>query len=265
MNRRYLVTSFIILGTVVAASFALPTFFDDQAGPLESDQTYPAGAGPDQINFTALNAGDSNLTHTPRSYWDSYAIRYTAPPDRRLIEGEYYINSATGEIIADRWDNATVYRNGTVYAFFQPAESLPEHQREQFASDSQFVYENTTDAYYRYDPYYGQIAPTNIGRHTILLDSYTWEAVNTTTHRGVPVIIYRATGVRSGSQAPPPINTTLQLGIDDGIVYRYDLTQDADEGPYHYTYSVEPASFPDHEWVNTARDLASTNDSRSDR
>jgi hypothetical protein len=263
MDRRYLVVGLLALVAVVTASFALATVWSAPSGPLDADRTYPPGAESDHINFSALDAGNANLSHTPRTYWDSYAILYTAPPERRLVEGEYYINSSTGEIIADRWHDAKVYRNGTTYVFFQPAESLPEHQREQFASDPQFVYDNTTNAYYRYDPHYGHIAPTNIGRHTVLLDSYTWEAINTTTHHGVPVITYRVTGTRTDSQVSPPIDGTLRLGVDDGIIYGYDLTLDADERPYHYTYSVRPAPFPEHKWVDTARDLTtnSTNSS----
>lgn len=255
MDRRDLAVGLLIVAAVVVASFAVATAWSAPAGPLGADQTYPPGADADQINFSDLGTGDANLTHTPRNHWDSYAIRYTAPPERRLVEGEYYINSSTGEIIADRWHDATVYRNGTEYAFLQPAESVPEHQREQFDSDPQFVYDDTTDAYYRYDPRYGQIAPTNIGRHTTLLDSYTWEAVNTTTHHGVPVITYQATGTRPDSRAPPATGT-LRLGVEDGLVYGYDLTRDTEGGPYRYAYSVEPAPFPEHEWVDTARELA---------
>jgi hypothetical protein len=256
MDRRHLVAGLLTVVVVVVASVAFISVWSVPSGPLDADQAYPPGAGPDQINFSDLDAGDANLTHTPRTHWESYAIRYSAPPERRLVEGEYYINSPTGEILADRWHDAEVYRNGTEYAFFQPAESLPEHQREQFASDPQFAYDDATDAYYRYDPHYGQIAPTNIGRHTMLLDSYHWEAVNRTTHHGVPIITYRATGTRSDSGAPPLINGTLRLGVEDGLLYGYDITRDADERPYRYTYSVEPAPFPEHEWVDTARDLA---------
>jgi hypothetical protein len=265
MDRRYLVVGLLTLVAIVIATPALLPALSDPSEPLDSDQTYPPGAASDHINFSALNDGDTNLSHTPRSHWDSYAILYTAPPERRLVEGDYYINSSTGEIIADRWHDAKVYRNGTIYVFFQPAGSIPDHQREEFASDPQFVYDNTTDAYYRYDPHYGQIAPTNIGRHTMLLDSYTWEAINTTTHHGIPVITYQVTGIRPDSQAPPPINGTLQLGIDDGIIYTYELTLDADERPYHYTYSVRPAPFPEHEWVDTARNLAANSTDSSSR
>jgi hypothetical protein len=52
------------------------------------------------------------------------------------------------------------------------------------------------------------------------------------------------------------IDGTLQVGVDDGIIYAYDITRGADEGPYHYAYTVRPAPFPEHEWVDTARDLA---------
>ena len=256
MDRRDLAVGLLVLVTVVVASFAVVTVWSAPSGPLATDQTYPPGAEADHINFSALDTSDANLTHTPRKHWDSYAIRYTAPSERRLVEGEYYINSTTGEIIADRWHDATVYRNGTVYAYRQPVESIPEQQREQFDSDPQFVYDDATDAYYRYDPRYGQLAPTNIGRHTMLLDSYTWEAVDTTTHHGVPVITYRATGTRSDSSGAPVINGTLRLGVDDGLVYGYDFTQDTEGEAYRYTYSVEPAPFPEHEWVGTARDLA---------
>lgn len=255
MDRRYYV-GLLTLVAIVVVSFAFVTAWSAPSDPLDSDRTYPPEAGSNQINFSALNADEANLSHTPRKHWESYAILYTAPPERRLVEGEYYVNSSTGEIIADRWHDAKVYRNGTVYVFFQPAESIPEHQRGQFASDPQFVYDNMSDAYYRYDPRYGHIAPTNIGRHTMLLDSYTWEAVNTTTHHGVAVVTYRVTGTRTGSQAPPVINGTLRLGVEDGIIYAYELTQDADERPHHYTYSVRPAPFPEHEWVDTARDIA---------
>lgn len=266
MDRRYLVVTLIALVAIVTASFALATSWSASSSPLDPDQTYPAGAGPDHINFSALNADDTNVSHTPRKYWDSYAIIYTAPPERRLVEGDYYINSSTGETIAERWHDAKVYRNGTIYAFVQPAESISEHQREQFTSDPQFVYDNTTDAYYRYDPHYGQIAPTNIGRHTMILNSYTWEAINTTTHHDVPVITYRVAGTRTDSQVPPAINGTLQLGVKDGIIYTYDITLDADESNYHYTYDVRPAPFPEHEWVDTARDIAAnTTNSSSER
>ncbi|WP_424000623.1 hypothetical protein ACOZ4I_14155 [Haloarcula salina] len=261
MDRRYLVglAALVALG-IGAVAFA--TVWAPQASSPGSEQTYPEGAGPDHINFSALDADETNVSHAPRAHWDSYAIVYDAPPDRRLVEGDYYINSATGEILADRWDNATVYRNGTTYAFLQPADSLPEHQREQFSSDPLFVYDNATDAYYRYDPHYGQIAPTNIGRHPDILDAYTWTATNRTTHHGVPVITYRVSGERTtAADVPPPRNGTLRLGVEDGIIYAFDLTLDADEGTYRYTYDVRPAPFPDHGWVETARGLAAANES----
>lgn len=256
VDRRYLVAGLLTFVVLVVVSLALFPALSVPQGPLGSDRPYPPGAASDQIDFSALGATSGNLSETPREHWDSYAILYTAPSERRLVEGDYYINSSTGEIIADRWHGASVYRNGATYVFFQPVDGVPEHRREQFASDPAFVYDNATDAYYRYDPHYGTIAPTNIGRHTMLLDSYTWEATNRTTHHGVPVITYRVTGTRPDSQTPPPIDGTLQLGVEDGIIYAYDLTLDAEERPYRYTYSVRPAPFPDHEWVDTACDLA---------
>jgi len=255
MDRRSLVVGSLALAAVVA-SVALVTVWSAPSDSIDSERTYPPGAESDHIDFPALAADDDNVSHTPREYWDSYAIVYTAPSERRLVEGDYYINSSTGEILADRWHDAEVYRNGTIYAFVQPAESVPEHRREQFASDPQFVYDDATDAYYRYDARYGHIAPTNIGRHTAMLDSYTWEAVDETTHHGVPVITYRVTGTRTDSQVPPATDGTLRLGAEDGVIYAYDITLDGDERTYHYTYSVRPAPFPEHEWVDRARALA---------
>ncbi|WP_137285559.1 hypothetical protein [Halorussus salinisoli] len=267
MDRRYLIGLVVALVAIGIGLFAFTTFWSPQVTPLGSDQTYPAGTGPDHINFSALETDDTNVSHTPRTYWDSYAIVYTAPPDRRLVEGDYYINSSTGEILAKRWHNATVYRNGTTYAFVQSADSIPtERQREQLESDDRYVYDNTTDAYYRYDLHYGQIAPTNIGRHPDILDAYTWTATNTTTHHGVPVITYCISGERATAAAdvPPAINGTLRLGVEDGIVYAFDITLDGDERDYRYTYDVHPAPFPDHSWVDTAREAASVNKSSNE-
>jgi hypothetical protein len=169
MDRRHVI-GLAALVTVGVGLVAFTALWSPQTTSPESAQAYPTGAGPDHINFSALAANDANVSHTPREHWDSYAIVFTAPPDRPLIEGDYYINSATGEILADRWHNATVYRNGTTYAAVQPAAGIPnERQREELESDDSYVYHNATDAYYRYDPHYGQIAPTNIGRHPALL------------------------------------------------------------------------------------------------
>ena len=198
MNRRFTIGYAVARVTIGIGLVAPVAIWSPQAPPSGSDQTYPAGAGPDHINFSVLEADATNVSHTPRTYWDSYAISYTAPPDRRLVEGEYYINSSTGEILAHRWHNATVYRNRTTYAFVQPAVSIPtERQREQLAADEAYGYDNITDSYYRYDPHYGQIAPTNIGRHPDILDAYTWTATDRTTHYGVPVITYRVSGERT--------------------------------------------------------------------
>lgn len=267
MDRRYSIGLVVVLVAVGIGVVAFTTVWSPRATSPGSDQPYPDGAGPDHINFSALEADETNVSHTPRTYWDSYAIVYTAPPDRRLVEGDYYINSATGEILADRWHNATVYRNGTIYAFVQPADGIStEHQREQFESDDRYVYDDTTDAYYRYDTHYGHLAPTNIGRHPDILDGYTWTATNRTTHHGVPVITYRVTGDRAtAADIPPPRNGTLRLGVEDGIVYAFDLTLDGDERDYRYTYDVTPAPFPDHGWVDTAREVASANTSATER
>ncbi|MFC6784555.1 hypothetical protein [Halobaculum halobium] len=260
MDRRYLIVLVVGLVAIGIGVVAFTSLSSPQATPLGSDQRYPAGAGPDHINFSALDTDDHNVSHTPRKSWDSYAIIYTGPPERRLVEGSYYINSSTGEIIGQRWHNATVYINGSTYAFVQPANSIPEHQRDQFKLDPQFVYETTTDAYYRYDPHYGQVAPTNIGRHPDILNAYTWMAINTTTHHGVPVITYRLSDKRpAATHVPSPITGTLRLGVEDGIVYAFDIRLDADERIYQYRYSVRPAPFPDHGWVNTAREVGSAN------
>lgn len=259
MDRRYAI-GLLVLIAVGSVAVVFTTFVSPQAASPGANQTYPAGAGPDHINFSALNADNATVSHTPRNYWDSYAISYTAPPERPLVEGDYYINSTTGEIVGQRWRNATVYIDGPTYAFVQPTDGLPEHQREQVASDPEFVYDTATDAYYRYDPYYGEVAPTSIGRHPHILDGYTWTATNTTSHHGVPVITYRVAGERaSAAEIPSPIDGTLRLGAEDGIVYAFDITLDGDERDYQYTYDVHPAPFPDHSWVDTARGATSAN------
>lgn len=253
MQRRLSVLVLVLVALVVTAA-AVALAPPDSPAP---DGEYPAGAGPDHVNFSALGADGANVSHTPRAYWDSYAITYTAPPERRLVEGEYYIDSATGEIVADRWHGATVYRNGSTYAVVQPADRLPEREREELDADPAYVYDDATGAYYRYDPHYGRLAPTNIGRHTMILGAYTWTARNRTTHHGVPVVTYRVTGTRSDARdVPPAVDGTLELGAEDGIVYAYDLTLETDDETYRYAYAVKPAPFPDHAWVERARTVA---------
>ena len=261
MHRRHLLALLVALVALITVSATLIAPGPAASNPLSSDQQYPDGVGPNHINFSTLNADGRNVSYTPREYWESYAIIYTEPPERRRVEGNYYINSSTGEIISDLWHGATDYRYGKTYAYVQPADSIPnEDQREEFKSDESFVYDSTTDAYYRYDPYYGRIAPTTIGRHTDILEFYTWEAINTTTHHGVPVITYQVTGKRTNSSRVPPTSSgTLRLGVEDGIVYAFDIALDESEGNYHYTYDVRPVPFPDHEWVETAQDVATTN------
>jgi len=263
MNRRWLfVLVFVVVvgvGVLVAVGPA-PTG-DNTA--LPADQAYPPGAGPTGINFTALDVAETNLTHTPRAHWESYVLGFTETPDTPPVEGTYYINATTGEIITDRFHNATAYRNGSIYAFRQPAAELPtDRGREELAADEAYTYDNATDTYYRYDPRYGQLAPTTIGRHTDIVDAYSWEAVNTTTHHGVPVISYQLTGRQPDADRAQPAEVgTLQLGVDDGLIYAYDLTLDATDATANYSYQVRPAPFPDHEWVSTAKRLQSSNTS----
>ena len=253
----------ILLVAVVGTGVAFSSLGSPSSGPLDSDQQYPPGAGPDEIDFSTLNAGESNVSHTPREYWDAYRINYTEPSDRQRVEGEYFINSRSGELIEERWDDATVYLNGSTYAFVQPADSISARQGERFAEDPMFVYDNATDAYYRYDPVYGAVAPTNLGRHTGILEDYSWKAANTTTHHGVPVITYWVTSKRSESDVLPAINGMLQLGIDDGIIYAFDITLAEGERRYQYTYDVRPAEFPNHGWVETAREISGPNTTTS--
>jgi hypothetical protein len=267
MDRRLLLATLVVVVAVGAVAGAL-TVRSPTTAPSDPDRTYPAGAGADHIHFSTLESDDADVSHTPGEHWDSYAIVYTAPPERPIVEGDYYIDSSTGRTIADRRHDATVYRNGTTYAFAQPAESIPnERQRKEFESDDAFVYDDTTETYYRYDPHYGRLAPTNVGQHTALLEAYAWKAINTTTHHGIPVITYGLTGTRtSNPRIAGASNGTLQLGADDGVIYAYDLTLDTDERTYRYTYDVRPAPFPEHEWVHTAREIAgNTTDSSAER
>ncbi|GAB3693138.1 hypothetical protein [Halorubrum pallidum] len=259
MDRRALLS---ILGVGVAS---LAGCTDGTGGSQTSDQSdlpqrYPDGAGPESIDFSTLTSDDTAVLHAPREHWDSYAIAYSEPPDRRRIEGSYYIDASTGEVISDLWDGARDYRNGDTYAYVQPADRIrDQQQRDQWDADPQFTYHNATDAYYRYDRQYGQIAPTNVGRHTDLIDAYGWEAIAATTHHGVPVITYRLSDTEPDSdRGTPAVSGSLELGVDDGIVYGFDITLDA-EGEPRYTYTVRPEPFPDHEWVETARRVASAN------
>lgn len=260
MDPRHLAALLVAFLTISAGAVILtdPGFpGSDSPSP---DQQYPHGTGPDHINFSTLNSDSENVSHTPRDYWDSYAIVYTAPAERPLVEGNYHINSTSGEIVSDLWDGAKDYRKGETYAFVQPAESIPnEHRREEFESDDSFVHDNATNAYYRYDQHYGQVAPTNLGRHTNILEPYTWEAVNTTTHHGVPIIVYQATGKRTDNSQIPPASGTLRIGVEDGVVYAFDVTVDQGEETYQYTYDVGPTAFPDLDWVEKAREVAAEN------
>lgn len=261
MDRHYLVTLLFGLVAIVGLLAFLTLSGPPTSDALGPDQQYPEGAGPEQINFSMLDSDEQNVSHTPREYWDSFAIIYTAPPGERRVEGDYFINSSSGEIISVLWDNAKDYRNDDIYAYVQPTDGISrDHEREELEADGSFVYDNATDAFYRYDTQYGRLAPTNIGRHTNMLTAYSWEAVDTTTHHGIPVIEYRATGKRNDStRASPVINGTLHLGVDDGIIYTYDVTVKDGKQAHQFTYEVRPAPFPDHDWVTTAKELAARN------
>ncbi|MFD1633663.1 hypothetical protein ACOZ4L_12575 [Haloplanus ruber] len=257
MDRRL---ALVLSATIVVLSgCAAPATPSDGTGTPTPEREYPEGAGPNHVDFAALDADNRSVADSPRDHWESYAIVYTAPPERRLVEGNYYIDSSTGAIVGERWNDGRVYIDGSTYAFVQPADSVPERERQQLDADDSFVYDAATDAYYRYDRHYGSVAPTNIGRHPDLLDAYTWEAVETTTHHGVPVVTYRATGSRPDTRGPPVVDGTLRLGVGDGVVYAFDLTVDADGEDYRYTYEVRPAPFPEHEWVDRARELSAEN------
>jgi hypothetical protein len=262
MHRRF--ATVLLAVTLALAGCATPTSPSDGAPSPTPEREYPEGAGPNHVDFAALDAANGSVTHSPRDHWESYAIAYTAPSERRLVEGNYHIDSTSGAVVGERWNDGRVYINGSTYAFVQPADSVPEREREQLDADDAFVYDAETDAYYRYDRRYGSVAPTNIGRHPDLLDAYTWKAVDTTTHHGVPVVTYRATGSRPDTRAPPVVDGTLRLGVEDGVVYAFDITVDADAdadgGDHRYRYEVRPAPFPDHEWVDRARELSAEND-----
>lgn len=258
MERRYLAGLVLALVAIGVVTVVVSPLGPSVSGPLGTAEGYPAGAGPDHINFTALEEDSANVSHTPREYWDSYAILYTEPSDRLLIEGDYYVNATTGEVLGDRWRDAWVYRNGSTYAFVQPADAIQDHQHEEYENDPEFVYHDATDAYYKYDSQYlSGLETANIGTYLRVAESYTWTARGRTTHHGVPVITYRVTGTRSeGSRAPTPENGTLRLGAEDGVVYAFDLTREANGESYRYTYEVRPEPFPDHGWVETARAVA---------
>ena len=267
MERRYLaglVVALVAIGVVAVVVSPLGPSVSSLSGTAEE---YPDGAGPDHINFTALEEDSANVSHTPRGYWDSYAIVYTEPTDRRRIEGDYYIDAKTGEVLGDRWRDAWVYRNGSTYAFVQPADAIRDRKREEYANDPEFVYHDATHAYYKYDSQYlSGLETTNIGTHPTVAETYTWTALDRTTHHGVPVINYRVTGTSDeDSGAPSPAKGILRLGAEDGIVYAYELTLTDDGETFQRTYEVRPASFPDHEWVQTARAVAGENATAEDR
>lgn len=266
MDRRALLSALGVgVASLAGCTDGIPGVDAPTSDRSDLPQRYPDGAGPDAIDRSTLESDDTTVLHAPRDHWDSYAIVYTEPSDRRRVEGDYYINASTGEVISDLWYGAKDYRNGDTYAYVQPAERIPPHQsRDEWDADPQFTYDSVTDAYYRYDRHYGRIAPTNIGRHTDILAAYDWEAVDTTTHHGVPVITYRLSETEpDDSRVAPAVTGSLMLGSEDGVVYAFDITLDA-EGEPRYTYTVRPAAFPDHGWVETARRVSAANGSVND-
>jgi hypothetical protein len=247
----------VSLPTVAGCLDQSPGQAGSRTSAQQSDiEAYPAGAGPDSIDFSVVGGDEATLLSLSHDGWESYAFRYDEPADRPRVEGEYYVDTTTGEIVSDLSDDARDYRDGEEYASVQPAGPLSDREREQLEDDPAHVYDADTDAYYRYDPQYGEVAPTNVGRHATILESYEWTATGETTHHGVAVVTYElASEEASNSNAPAASAGSLSLGVDDGIVYAFDLTLDVDDKA-RYTYSVEPAAFPDHEWVETAKRVA---------
>jgi hypothetical protein len=259
VQRRALLASLgaVSLPTVAGCLDQSPGRGGSQTSAQQSDlETYPPGAGPDSIDFSVVGADEATLLSLSHDGWESYAFMYDEPADRPRVEGEYYVDTTTGEVVSDRSDDARDYRDGEEYAAIQPAGPLSDRQRVQLDADPAYVYDADTDAYYRYDPQYGEIAPTTVGRHPTILESYEWTATGETTHHGVAVLTYELASEESrDSNAPAASAGSLSLGADDGIVYAFDLTLDVDDGA-RYMYSIEPAAFPDHEWVETAKRVA---------
>jgi hypothetical protein len=257
--RRALLASLgaVSLPTVAGCLDQSPGQGGSRTSVQQSDlETYPPGAGQNSIDFSVVGADEATLLSLSHDGWESYAFIYDEPADRPRVEGEYYVDTTTGEVVSKLSDDARDYRDGEEYAAIQPAGPLSDRQREQLDDDLAYVYDADTDAYYRYDPQYGEIAPTNVGRHPTILESYEWTATGETTHHGVAVITYELASEESrDSNAPAAREGSLSLGAEDGIVYAFDLTLDVDDGA-RYTYSVEPAEFPDHEWVETAQRVA---------
>lgn len=259
MYRRALLASLgaVSLSTLTGCLDQSPGQSGSQTSAQQSDiDTYPAGAGPDSIDFSVVGGDEATLRSLSHDGWESYGILSDEPADRPRVEGEYYVDTTTGEVLSELYDDVRDYRNGEEYASVRPVGPLSDQQRERLADDPAYVYDDDTDAYYRYDPEYGEVAPTNIGRHSTILESYEWTATGETTHHGVAVITYELASEESrDSDAPAGSEGSLSLGAEDGIVYAFDLTLDVDDGA-RYTYSVEPAAFPDHEWVETAKRVA---------
>jgi hypothetical protein len=259
VQRRALLSALgaVSLPTVAGCLEQSPSRSDSQTSAQQSDiEVYPAGAGPESIDFSVVGADEATLLSLSHDGWESYAFRYDEPADRPRVEGEYYVDTTTGEIVSALSDDARDYRDGEEYASIRPAGPLSDQERERLEDDPKYVYDADTDAYYRYDPQYGEVAPTNVGRHPTILESYEWTATGEATHHGVAVVTYELASEESrDSNAPAASAGSLSLGADDGIVYAFDLTLDVADGA-RYTYSVEPAAFPARGWVETAKRVA---------
>lgn len=261
MQRRALLSSLgaVSLSSLTGCLDKSPGQRGSRTSAQQSDiETYPAGAGPDGIDFSVVGGDEATLLDLSHDGWESYGFVSDEPADRPRVEGDYYVDTTTGEVVSQLYNDAQDYRDGEEYAYVQPAGPLSDRQRERLDEDPEYVYDADTDAYYRYDPRYGEAAPTNVGRHPTILESYRWTATGETTHHGVEVVTYELASEESReSSAPAATEGSLSLGADDGIVYAFDLTLDVDAGA-RYTYDLRPVAFPDHEWVETARRVAGT-------
>ena len=204
--RRALLASLgaVSLPTVAGCLDQSPGQGGSRTSAQQSDlETYPPGAGPDSIDFSVVGADEPTLLSLSHDGWESYAFRYDEPADRPRVEGEYYVDTTTGEVVSELYEEAADYRDGEEYAAIQPAGPLSDQQREQLDDDSAYVHDADTDAYYRYDPQYGGVAPTTVGRHPTILESYEWTATGETTHHGVAVITYELASEESRDSNAP--------------------------------------------------------------
>ena len=79
MKGRWLVVLMFVVVVGVGVLVAVGPAPTNDTTALPADQQYPPGAGPNVINFTALDAAETNLTHTPRRHWESYLRQRESP------------------------------------------------------------------------------------------------------------------------------------------------------------------------------------------